>query len=520
MQGGSVPRSGIGRRSRGIRPRSPAGDSAVLSGNLGHARLVILCTGRDAVCGHGICLITIYGCHTRPRTEEGQRRTAPAGLSRGPAPARLRGGHAHRRPVRRRHPVQRRVALRSALPARVARVDSRPLDRGAEQRRRRVYTLTPAGRATLAGQRDGWKVFAAAVSRIAGVEPWMTGGANSTRGVRDAGLDNTTRDVVQRELEEHLKTASTNSCRAAPRPTGVVVPWSQEMPDGVAIRRLARVASPPTAPPERRRRGRPPRPTAASPLATARARSADTPGAVSVAIPRSRWRRSAPSRCAWRPTPRCSRWSTPCCCAPSTCRTAIGSSSSATSIRGPALRPTAAATPGCPTTSIASTAVPALAEQAMFRTHGVSVGDTSAERLTAITTTPSLFPMLRFAGRARPHVHRRRSDRRPAPHGRAERRPVASTLRRVPGRHRPIGRGRRRAARDRRRHAGAVPLLRRRGESVAAGGVHGRDQRSDATRHSNNWIACGTAGARRHQRAGAGAGGRAERGKPRAIPRA
>jgi PadR family transcriptional regulator, regulatory protein PadR len=38
------------------------------------------------------------------------------------------------------------------------------------ERRRRVYALTAAGRATLAEQRQGWKVFAAAVSRIAGVE--------------------------------------------------------------------------------------------------------------------------------------------------------------------------------------------------------------------------------------------------------------------------------------------------------------------------------------------------------------
>ena len=38
------------------------------------------------------------------------------------------------------------------------------------ERRRRAYTLTVAGRATLAEQREGWKVFAAAVSRIAGVE--------------------------------------------------------------------------------------------------------------------------------------------------------------------------------------------------------------------------------------------------------------------------------------------------------------------------------------------------------------
>ncbi|MGE0815284.1 MAG: helix-turn-helix transcriptional regulator [Vicinamibacterales bacterium] len=36
-------------------------------------------------------------------------------------------------------------------------------------RRRRAYALTPAGRAVLAAQREGWRVFSAAVSRIAGV---------------------------------------------------------------------------------------------------------------------------------------------------------------------------------------------------------------------------------------------------------------------------------------------------------------------------------------------------------------
>lgn len=39
--------------------------------------------------------------------------------------------------------------------------------------------------------------------------------------------------------------------------------------------------------------------------------------------------------------------------------------------------------------------VPALAEQALFRSHGVSVGDQEAERLLAMTTTPTLFPLLR-----------------------------------------------------------------------------------------------------------------------------
>ncbi|MFN8062466.1 MAG: helix-turn-helix transcriptional regulator [Vicinamibacterales bacterium] len=37
------------------------------------------------------------------------------------------------------------------------------------ERRRRTYALTPAGKAALAAQRDGWRLFAAAVSHIAGV---------------------------------------------------------------------------------------------------------------------------------------------------------------------------------------------------------------------------------------------------------------------------------------------------------------------------------------------------------------
>jgi PadR family transcriptional regulator, regulatory protein PadR len=55
------------------------------------------------------------------------------------------------------------------------RLESRGWVRGrwieaANARRRRTYTLTPAGKAVLATQREGWRVFAAAVSRIAGVE--------------------------------------------------------------------------------------------------------------------------------------------------------------------------------------------------------------------------------------------------------------------------------------------------------------------------------------------------------------
>lgn len=40
----------------------------------------------------------------------------------------------------------------------------------AGQRRRRYYKLTPEGRKVLGSQRNTWQVFAAAISRIAGVE--------------------------------------------------------------------------------------------------------------------------------------------------------------------------------------------------------------------------------------------------------------------------------------------------------------------------------------------------------------
>ena len=40
----------------------------------------------------------------------------------------------------------------------------------AGQRRRRLYRLTAEGRKVLAAQRSGWKVFAQAINRIAGME--------------------------------------------------------------------------------------------------------------------------------------------------------------------------------------------------------------------------------------------------------------------------------------------------------------------------------------------------------------
>ena len=40
----------------------------------------------------------------------------------------------------------------------------------ANERRRRLYSLTPVGKDVLAAQRRGWRTFARAVSRIAGVE--------------------------------------------------------------------------------------------------------------------------------------------------------------------------------------------------------------------------------------------------------------------------------------------------------------------------------------------------------------
>jgi transcriptional regulator len=40
----------------------------------------------------------------------------------------------------------------------------------AEQRRRRFYNLTPAGRKVLRDQRKSWKDFVAAISRVTGIE--------------------------------------------------------------------------------------------------------------------------------------------------------------------------------------------------------------------------------------------------------------------------------------------------------------------------------------------------------------
>lgn len=40
----------------------------------------------------------------------------------------------------------------------------------AGQRRRRYYRLTPAGKKTLAAQRDGWREFVEAISRITGIQ--------------------------------------------------------------------------------------------------------------------------------------------------------------------------------------------------------------------------------------------------------------------------------------------------------------------------------------------------------------
>lgn len=40
----------------------------------------------------------------------------------------------------------------------------------AEQRRRRYYSLTPAGRKILRAQRQSWKDFVAAIGRVTGIE--------------------------------------------------------------------------------------------------------------------------------------------------------------------------------------------------------------------------------------------------------------------------------------------------------------------------------------------------------------
>jgi DNA-binding PadR family transcriptional regulator len=48
-------------------------------------------------------------------------------------------------------------------------IDGRWIEK-ANQRRRRMYRLTPEGRRVLAAQRTGWKAFVKAINRIAGVD--------------------------------------------------------------------------------------------------------------------------------------------------------------------------------------------------------------------------------------------------------------------------------------------------------------------------------------------------------------
>jgi predicted permease len=136
------------------------------------------------------------------------------------------------------------------------------------------------------------------------------------------------------------------------------------------------------------------------------------------------------------------------------------------------------------------TAVPALAEQALFRSHGVSVGDQAAERLIAMTATPTFFPMVRVqAAQGRTFTDDEGQE----------------------GRHRKVVLS---DALWRRRFGAAAGII---GQSLTIGGVpheivgvmprdfrfyddevvlwlpaaFGPDERSDDARHSNNWIHVG-----------------------------
>jgi predicted permease len=135
-------------------------------------------------------------------------------------------------------------------------------------------------------------------------------------------------------------------------------------------------------------------------------------------------------------------------------------------------------------------AVPALAEQALFRAHGVSVGDQAAERLVAMSTTPSLFPLLRAqAAQGRTFTDDESEE----------------------GRHRKVVLS---DALWRRRFGAAATVI---GQSLTIGGVpheivgimprnfrfyddevalwlpaaFSADERSDASRHNNSWTHVG-----------------------------
>ncbi|MEZ5292894.1 MAG: ADOP family duplicated permease [Vicinamibacterales bacterium] len=210
-----------------------------------------------------------------------------------------------------------------------------------------------------------------------------------------AGLDPASRDVVQREIEEHLQDRYDDLLQGGATPESAARAVREEVPDMAAIRRLARSRQAP----------RPPAPAPAAAL-----RSSDG-GAWTWATLVGR-----DLRYAWRSFMKDRTFTAASVSTLALCLAAnvvvftlvntvlfdaVTAPDPAALIHVGNIYPNAGSSAaaggnsGVPDYFDRQTAVPALAEQALFRVRGVSVGDQAAERLTALTTTPTLFPLLR-----------------------------------------------------------------------------------------------------------------------------
>ena len=205
-----------------------------------------------------------------------------------------------------------------------------------------------------------------------------------------------TRDVVQREIDEHLQDRFDDLVQGGASADDAARTVHQEMPDVAAIRRLARSRPAHRAVP------------APAPLAT--------PGKVSGGPWRALTLGGGDLRYAFRAFTKDRTFTAAAVATLALCLAAnvvvftlvntvlldaVDVADPEALVQVGNMYPNAGSSAavggnsGVPDYFDRRAAVPAMPEQALFRTHGVSVGDEAAERLIAMTTTSTLFPMLR-----------------------------------------------------------------------------------------------------------------------------
>ena len=127
-------------------------------------------------------------------------------------------------------------------------------------------------------------------------------------------------------------------------------------------------------------------------------------------------------------------------------------------------------------------------EQALYNTRGVTLGgDGEPQRIRSMLGTPSLLRLLQVQPIRGRHLHRGgRRDRQDA-QGDPDLRVVAAVVRRAGQRHRQRRPHQRRAVHGRRRAPAGLQLPRAGREALDCRSPSRAEQKSDDSRHSNNW---------------------------------